>query len=103
MIAEPRTVEATVLVSDLRGFTALAEALTPPQTLELLNVVQGAFADAVLLGAGTLRSTPAHHWTPEHIYPDLASSFAELRQSLGEIGVWDLALVQPVELRVERW
>src|SRR5207244_13328583 len=41
-----------------------------------------AFADAVLLGAGTLRATPGHHWTPEHIYPDLASSFAELRMSL---------------------
>ncbi len=42
-----------------------------------------AFADAVLLGAGTLRATPGHHWTPDHIYPDLASSFADLRQTLG--------------------
>jgi riboflavin biosynthesis pyrimidine reductase len=42
-----------------------------------------ACADAVLLGAGTLRATPGHHWTPEHIFPDLASGFAELRQSLG--------------------
>ena len=42
-----------------------------------------AFADAVLLGAGTLRATPGHHWTPDHIYPDMASAFAELRTSLG--------------------
>src|SRR5437870_9798395 len=42
-----------------------------------------AFADAVLLGAGTLRATPGHHWTPEHIYPDMASTFAELRRTLG--------------------
>jgi riboflavin biosynthesis pyrimidine reductase len=42
-----------------------------------------AFADAVLLGAGTLRATPGHHWTPEHVYPDLASSFADLRTALG--------------------
>jgi riboflavin biosynthesis pyrimidine reductase len=42
-----------------------------------------ACADAVLLGAGTLRATPGHHWTPEHIYPDLASSFANLRLALG--------------------
>jgi riboflavin biosynthesis pyrimidine reductase len=42
-----------------------------------------ACADAVLLGAGTLRATPGHHWTAEHIFPDLASAFAELRQSLG--------------------
>ena len=42
-----------------------------------------ACADAVLLGAGTLRSTPGHHWTPEHVYPNLAESFADLRIDLG--------------------
>src|SRR5207248_8343023 len=41
-----------------------------------------AFADAVLLGAGTLRATPGHHWTPQHVYPDLTSDFAELRITL---------------------
>ena len=42
-----------------------------------------ACADAVLLGAGTLRATPGHHWTPEHIYPDAAAEFARLRKKLG--------------------
>ena len=42
-----------------------------------------AFADGVLVGAGTLRATPGHHWTPEHIYPDLAAGFADLRVNLG--------------------
>jgi riboflavin biosynthesis pyrimidine reductase len=42
-----------------------------------------ACADAVLLGAGTLRATPGHLWTPEHIYPDLTTSFADLRIDLG--------------------
>jgi riboflavin biosynthesis pyrimidine reductase len=42
-----------------------------------------ACADAVLLGAGTLRATPGHHWTPEHIFPDMEASFAELRRALG--------------------
>ena len=42
-----------------------------------------ACADAVLLGAGTLRATPGHHWTPEHIFPDMAASFADLRSTLG--------------------
>jgi riboflavin biosynthesis pyrimidine reductase len=42
-----------------------------------------ACADAVLLGAGTLRATPGHVWTAEHIFPDLASSFADLRSRLG--------------------
>lgn len=42
-----------------------------------------ACADAVLLGAGTLRATPGHLWTPEHIFPPMAASFAELRSHLG--------------------
>ncbi len=42
-----------------------------------------ACADAVLIGAGTLRGTPGHHWTPAHVFPDLDSSFARLREKLG--------------------
>jgi riboflavin biosynthesis pyrimidine reductase len=42
-----------------------------------------ACADVVLLGAGTLRATPGHHWTPQHIFPDFATSFANLRSQLG--------------------
>ncbi len=42
-----------------------------------------AFADAVLIGAGTLHATPGHHWTPEHVYPDLGEAFAGLRLNLG--------------------
>lgn len=42
-----------------------------------------ACADAVLVGAGTLRATPGHRWTAEHIFPAMADAFAELRQALG--------------------
>lgn len=42
-----------------------------------------ACADAVVIGAGTMRATPGHLWTPSHVYPDLASEFAALRQTLG--------------------
>jgi riboflavin biosynthesis pyrimidine reductase len=42
-----------------------------------------ACADAVLLGAGTLRATPGHRWTPEHIFPQVADAFARLRSHLG--------------------
>lgn len=42
-----------------------------------------ACADAVLIGAGTLRATPGHQWTPDHVCPQAAPDFAELRRSLG--------------------
>jgi riboflavin biosynthesis pyrimidine reductase len=41
-----------------------------------------ACADAVLIGAGTLRATPGHQWTPDHACPQAAPDFAELRRSL---------------------
>jgi riboflavin biosynthesis pyrimidine reductase len=42
-----------------------------------------AFADAVLIGAGTLRAARDSLWTPTYIYPDAAAEFAELRRRLG--------------------
>lgn len=41
-----------------------------------------ASADAILVGAGTLRSTPGHRWTPEDVYPAAAADFTELRRQL---------------------
>ncbi|TJZ57456.1 hypothetical protein FCH28_08650 [Streptomyces piniterrae] len=41
-----------------------------------------ACADAVLIGAGTLRATPGHQWTPDHVFPQAAPDFVELRRSL---------------------
>ena len=42
-----------------------------------------ACADAVVIGAGTLRATPGHLWTPAHVYPELATEFTALRSALG--------------------
>jgi riboflavin biosynthesis pyrimidine reductase len=42
-----------------------------------------AFADAVLIGAGTLRAAPDSLWTPAYIYPEAAVQFADLRRRLG--------------------
>jgi len=42
-----------------------------------------ACAEAVLVGAGTLRAAPGHRWTPEHVHPAGAPAFAELRRRLG--------------------
>jgi riboflavin biosynthesis pyrimidine reductase len=42
-----------------------------------------ACADVVLIGAGTMRATPGHLWTPAHVYPDLKTEFLALRSALG--------------------
>jgi riboflavin biosynthesis pyrimidine reductase len=42
-----------------------------------------ACCDVLLLGARTLRTDSGHRWTPDYIYPPLASDFARLRQTLG--------------------
>ena len=43
-----------------------------------------AISDAVIVGAGTLRSVPHHRWTAEYIYPPLATVYRELRANLGK-------------------
>ncbi len=47
LITKPESVDATILVSDLRGFTSMSEKMDPVAVLELLNDVQGDFASAV--------------------------------------------------------
>ena len=43
-----------------------------------------AIADAVVVGAGTLRAAPDHLWTSRVIYPPLEEAYQELRASLGK-------------------
>jgi riboflavin biosynthesis pyrimidine reductase len=43
-----------------------------------------AIADAVVVGAGTLRAVPDHLWTSRVIYPRLEPSYQELRTRLGK-------------------
>jgi riboflavin biosynthesis pyrimidine reductase len=38
-------------------------------------------ADAVLVGENTLRVEAEHVWTPEHVFPEDAPAFAELREA----------------------
>lgn len=42
-----------------------------------------ATADAVVVGAGTLRVNPSHVWTPAAIYTPLAADYQALRAALG--------------------
>jgi riboflavin biosynthesis pyrimidine reductase len=42
-----------------------------------------ACADAVLIGSGTLLSSPTGTWRPDRVYPKAAAAFAELRAAWG--------------------
>lgn len=42
-----------------------------------------ALADVVVVGAGTLRGSDTHRWTPAHVHPASAASFAAWRESMG--------------------
>jgi riboflavin biosynthesis pyrimidine reductase len=77
-------------VSSLDGVVALEGEKLSSQMIsgqsEADRFVMGllrACADAVLIGAGTLRAAPGSLWTPTFIYPDAAGGFAELRRHLG--------------------
>ena len=52
-----------------------------------------ALADAVLIGAGTLRATPGHRWTPSHVWPASESEFAQLRRDRDSEPVPELVVV----------
>ncbi len=41
-------------------------------------------ADAVVVGAGTLREEPDSIWTPERVFPEAGGAFAALRGALGK-------------------
>ncbi len=84
----PQTVYAN-FVTSLDGIAAI-DPETPPSVIsgksETDRFVMGllrAFADAVVVGAGTLRAEPRHWWTPAKIYPGLSAEYAELRTGRG--------------------
>jgi len=55
-----------------------------PHDRMVMGVLRAA-ADAVIIGAGTLReSSTDHMWTAEYIYPRLADAYRELRTALGK-------------------
>jgi riboflavin biosynthesis pyrimidine reductase len=51
------------------------------------SIVMGllrAVSDIVLVGAGTLRASPSHIWTPQYIFPPYADVYTELRERMGK-------------------
>jgi riboflavin biosynthesis pyrimidine reductase len=49
----------------------------------LMGLLRAA-ADAVIVGAGTLRAVTQHLWTAEYVYPPLADAYRQLRAALGK-------------------
>lgn len=62
------------------GGRAVSGGFTPDRFL--MGLLR-ATADAVLVGAGTVRSGNRHVWTPEHVHPPSAAAFAAWRRQLG--------------------
>jgi riboflavin biosynthesis pyrimidine reductase len=77
------------LVSTIDGITALDGETTPAVVADRSTAdrfVMGllrASAEAILVGASTLRAEPRHLWLPEKVCPAGAAGFAELRATLG--------------------
>ncbi len=44
---KPRSIKATVLISDIRGFTALSEKLPPTELLSFLSLIQGSLSTVI--------------------------------------------------------
>jgi riboflavin biosynthesis pyrimidine reductase len=86
----PARVVYSNFVSSLDGVVTLGSKPSAGSTISgkypadrfLMGLLR-ACADAVLIGAGTLRATPGHLWTPAHVYPELATEFLALRSALG--------------------
>ena len=86
----PDRVVYSNFVSSLDGVVTVGSGISAGSVISgkypadrFLMALLRACADAVVIGAGTMRATPGHLWTPAHVYPDLASEFATLRQTLG--------------------
>ncbi len=79
-------------VTTLDGVASLSDPGQPgggpisgsnPHDRMIMGLLRSA-ADAVIVGAGTLRSVPRHLWTAEHICPALSDSYRRLRAALGK-------------------
>ena len=83
-----------VVAFDTEGRTGgreISGASTPDRFL--MGLLR-ATADAVLNGAGTVRSGAHHRWTPAYVYPPAAEAYAAWRRELG------LAAAQPTTVIV---
>lgn len=84
-VAEPKRLNATVLITDIRGFTAFSETLPPEEVLEHLNLIQGTLADVVhehggrvdkFMGDGMLAVFGDNEQTTDHAYKGIITAIA---------------------------
>ena len=76
------TLDGVVAIPDVEQSNALV-ADGSDDDKHLMGLLR-AFADAVLIGSGTLRASPKGRWRPDGVYPAGKDAFAELRARLGK-------------------
>ena len=76
------TLDGVVAIPDLERSNALVA--DDSEDDKFLMGLLRAFADVVLIGAGTLRASPKGRWRPAGVYPAAKEAFAELRKRLGK-------------------
>ena len=76
------TLDGVVAIPDVEQSNALV-ADGSDDDKHLMGLLR-AFADAVLIGSGTLRASPKGRWRPDGVYPAAKDAFADLRARLGK-------------------
>jgi riboflavin biosynthesis pyrimidine reductase len=72
-----------VVAFDTKGHSGGREVSGGSAPDRFLMGLLRATADAVLVGAGTLRSGSRHVWTPGHVHPPATAAYAAWRETVG--------------------
>ena len=105
LLTKPRSLDVTIVVTDLRGFTALSETLTPEGVLDLLNQIQGMLAGIVREHGGTVDKFMGDGMLAVFGAPEPQADHAEravraARAMLEALRVWNLPRKDTVRMGV---
>jgi riboflavin biosynthesis pyrimidine reductase len=73
-----------VVTLNVPGHNASGEISGSNRLDHILMGILRSIADAIIVGAGTLREAIKHKWTAAHIYPPFADAYQLLRNNLGK-------------------
>lgn len=76
-----QSIDGVVAIRSVRSPGSMISAHAEPDRF-VMGLLRS-LADAVLVGASTLREAPGHRWTAAAVYPDLRGAFGDLRAHLG--------------------